>query len=40
MHRFLHSAFCTLHWMEVMREDTLTRIPNLKDRLTSVRSYL
>ncbi len=32
----LHSAFCILD----MRDDTLTRIDDLKTRLTSVRSYL
>ena len=33
-----HSTFLVPH--ETMKEDTLTKIPDLKDRLTQVRSYL
>jgi len=39
--RAIHPSSFILHHFEVpMREDTLTKIPDLKDRLTSVRSYL
>ena len=36
----LRSAFCVLHSKVIMKEQTLTKIPEIKDRLQSVRSYL
>ncbi len=38
--RIVHRSSLIIHRWRIMKEETLTKIPELKDRLASVRSYL